>query len=80
MSPVPHDPDIETVYLAAFTNEHANAVAEKLEEAGIAWWYKQPGFFSRIWEYGAVRLFVDKSRLEEAQHIAQEIAPDAWSG
>jgi streptomycin 6-kinase len=57
MSPVPHYPDIETVYLAAFTNEHANAVAEKLEEAGIAWWYKQPGFFSRIWEYGAVRLF-----------------------
>jgi hypothetical protein len=55
-------------------------VAEKLEEAGIAWWYKQPGFFSRIWEYGAVRLFVDKDRLEEAQEIAQKIAPDAWSG
>jgi hypothetical protein len=36
------------------------------------WWYKNPGFFSQIWER-SVRLFVDKDRLDEAQAIADRI-------
>ena len=36
------------------------------------WWYKDPGFLSRLWEYG-VRMFVDRSRLEEARAIAARI-------
>lgn len=63
---------ITTVQLGQFSREHANDIAGGLEAAGIAWWYKQPGFFSRIWEYG-VRLFVDRERLAEAQAIAREV-------
>lgn len=63
------DRPVETVHLGQFTDEHANEIAGALEEAGIVWWYKQPAFFSRLWERGT-RLFVDKARLEEAQAIA----------
>ena len=61
-----------TVHLGQFTDEHANEIAGKLEAAGIAWWYKQPGYFSRIWERGT-RLFVDAERLEEAKVLAREV-------
>ncbi|MPZ69738.1 MAG: hypothetical protein GEU71_09435 [Actinobacteria bacterium] len=64
--------DLMTVHLGQFTRESASEIAGKLEEAEIAWWYKEPGFFSRIWEYG-VRMFVDESRLEEAKGIAAEV-------
>lgn len=63
---------ISTVQLGQFTWEHANEIAGVLEKAGIVWWYKQPGYFSSIWEKG-IRLFVDNSRLEEAQTIAREV-------
>lgn len=63
------DRPVETVHLGQFTDEHANEIAGALEEAGIVWWYKQPAFFSRLWERGT-RLFVDKACLEEAQAIA----------
>jgi hypothetical protein len=39
---------------------------------GVLRWYKNPGFFSQIWER-SVRLFVDKDRLEEAQAIADRV-------
>jgi hypothetical protein len=64
--------DVHTVHLGAYTHEHAEAIAGKLEEAGIVWWYKAPGFFSQIWER-SVRLFVDRSRLEEARAIADRV-------
>jgi hypothetical protein len=64
--------DITTVQLGQFTDEHANEIAGELVKAEIAWWYKQPGFFSRIWEFGT-RLFVDEARLEEAQSIARRV-------
>lgn len=66
-----------TVYLGQFTNEHANKIAEKLEEAGIEWWAKNPGTLSYVFfmEWGA-RIFVDKEHLEEAREIAGGIAPD----
>ena len=65
-------PPVSTVYLGQYTREHANAIAGELEHAGIVWWYKDPGFLSRLWEYG-VRMFVDRSRLEEARAIAARI-------
>jgi hypothetical protein len=65
-----------TVYLGRYTWEHANAIAERLEGADIVWWYKQPGFLSEVWEFGGIRLFVDRDRLEDARAIADGIAPD----
>jgi hypothetical protein len=65
---------VSTVHLGQFTWEHANDIAAELEDAGIAWWYKAPGFFSQIWEFGGIRLFVDRTRLEEAKAIAARIA------
>jgi hypothetical protein len=67
---------VTTVYLGRYTWEHANSIAGELEEADIVWWYKQPGFFSQIWEFGGVRLFVDRDRLAEARAISDRIAPD----
>ena len=67
---------VTTVYLGQFTWEHANEIAAELEAAGIAWWVKQPGFLSQVWEHG-VRVFVDRARLADAKTIARRIAPDA---
>ena len=63
---------VHTVHLGQFTHEHAEEIAGKLEGAGIVWWYKQPGYFSSIWEKG-VRLFVDETRLAESQEIARRV-------
>ena len=67
---------LTTVYLGQFTWEHANRIAEQLEEAGITWWVKNPGTWSFVLfrEWGP-RLFVDRDRLEEARAIADRIAP-----
>jgi hypothetical protein len=71
----PTDPGVITVHLGQFTREHANTIAGRLEEAGIAWWYKEPGSISRIWEYG-VRLFVDRDHLAEARAIVAAVLDD----
>jgi hypothetical protein len=71
----PTDPDVITVHLGQFTRDHANTVGGRLEEAGIVWWYKEPGSISRIWEYG-VRLFVDRDRLDEARAIVATVLGD----
>ena len=34
----PTDPGVITVHLGQFTRDHANAIAGRLEEAGIVWW------------------------------------------
>lgn len=65
--------DVSTVYLGSYTWEHANEIAGELEDRGIVWWYKQPGFLSQVWEFGAVRLFVDKTRVHEAREIAERV-------
>jgi hypothetical protein len=67
---------ITTVYLGQYTHEHANAIAAELEEAGIVWWFKNPGTVSYVLfnEWGP-RLFVDRDRLEEARAIAERFAP-----
>lgn len=64
--------NVRTVHLGQFTHEHADQIAGELEKAGIAWWYKAPGYLSQIWEHG-VRLFVDRDRLEEARAIAERV-------
>ena len=63
---------VTTVHLGQYTNEHANEIAGLLEKAGIVWWFKQPGYFSSIWEKGT-RLFVDATRLDEARSIAERV-------
>ena len=65
-------PDVRTTYLGQFTREHAEAIAGRLEAAGIVWWFKQPGFLSRLWERG-IRLFVDRAKVEESRRIATEV-------
>jgi hypothetical protein len=64
--------DVRTVHLGQFTHEHAEEIAGRLEAAGIVWWYKAPGYLSVIWERG-VRLFVDRTRLDEARSIADDV-------
>jgi hypothetical protein len=71
----PTDPGVITVHLGQFTPDHANTIAGRLEEAGIVWWYKEPGSISRIWEHG-VRLFVDRDRLAEARAIEAAVLAD----
>jgi hypothetical protein len=63
---------VTTVHLGQFTDEHANEIAGELERLGIAWWYKQPGYLSRVWERGT-RLFVDETRLDEAKAVALRV-------
>jgi len=75
----PSDPSIITVHLGQFTREHANAIAGQLEEAGIVWWYKEPGSISRLWEHG-VRLFVDRDRLGQAKEIATQVLGQPGGG
>jgi len=64
-------PEVRTTYLGEFTHPHAERIAESLENAGIVWWSKSPGAISRIWEHG-VRLFVDRTKLEDARALAAE--------
>ena len=71
--------DVHTVHLGGYTHEHAEVIAGKLEEAGIVWWYKAPGFLSQIWE-SSVRLFVDRDRLEEAKAIADRVLAEDQPG
>ena len=72
--------DVRTVHLGQYTHEHADAIAGRLEEAGIFWWVKVPGLFSQVWER-SVRVFVDRDRLEEARRIADEVlAADQTGG
>jgi hypothetical protein len=68
----PSSKGVSTVHLGQFTRETANEIAGELEKAGIVWWYKEPGWISAVWEFG-VRLFVDRTRLNEANDIAERI-------
>jgi hypothetical protein len=63
--------DVRTTYLGEFTQAHAEQIVRAFEDAGIVWWSKSPGAISRIWEHG-VRLFVDRTKLDEARALATE--------
>jgi hypothetical protein len=66
-------PRVSTVYLGQFGEEHANRIAKELEEAGIVWWHKQSGRITQFLFAGdwGVRVFVDKTRLDQAREIAK---------
>ena len=64
---------VRTVHLGGFTPEHGIEIAHGLEAASIAYWAKVPsGFFTRIWERD-VHVFVDRTRLDEARGIADNV-------
>ena len=63
-------PEVRTEPLGQFTRRDAERIAKGLEEAGIVWWWKEPGFLSSLWEVG-VRLFVDRTRIDEARAIVR---------
>lgn len=67
--------EVETVLLGQFTEEHAEAVIERLEAAGIVWWVKRTGGLARVLFAGdwGVRVFVDDRRAEDATAIAREV-------
>lgn len=73
--------DVRTTYLGNYARATANDIAGALEGAGIMWWSKNPGTFTRVLfaEFG-VRLFVDKARLDEAREIARRIVAEAEQG
>lgn len=77
--PEPGKKPLTTVHLGQFTRETANEIAGRLERAEIAWWYKEPGWLSQVWEFG-VRLFVDRARLVEARTIADEVVAERAGG
>ncbi len=51
--------------------EHAAKIGDELNARGIAWWTKDPGAISRIWQLG-IEMFVDRDRLEEAVQVAAD--------
>jgi hypothetical protein len=71
--------DVRTVHLGQFTPEHAEEIAAELASAGIVWWAKVPGVFTRIWERG-VRIFVDRERLGDARAIASRVLAEDQPG
>jgi hypothetical protein len=73
--------DVRTTYLGNYAWATANDIAGALEDAGIVWWCKNPGTFTRLLfaEFG-VRMFVDRARLEEAREIAGRIVAAAERG
>ncbi len=66
---------VSTVHLGQYSRESANLIVAELEERGIVWWYKEPGFLAQVWEHG-VRLFVDKHHLAEAKEIAERVVAE----
>lgn len=67
--------EVPTVHLGQFMDDDAEDIAAGLEAAGIVWWHKTSGRFARTIFAGdwGVRLFVDRSRLDEAREIAQGV-------
>lgn len=67
---------LRTAYLGQFTRDHAEQIAGALEEAGIAWTYKQFGRLTKLFFAGdwGVRMFVDSSRIDEARSIVSRLS------
>jgi hypothetical protein len=63
------------VHLGEFLPEHASTIGDELNARGIAWWTKDPGAISRIWQLG-IEMFVDRDRLEEAIQVAADVSAD----
>lgn len=69
------DAGSSSVYLGQFEDETAEEIAAALEEAGIGWYYKQPGGITRLMFAGewGVRLFVDAARIDEVRTIVERV-------
>jgi hypothetical protein len=65
-------PDVRTAHLGGFTPAHVEQIAAALDDAKIAWWTKEPGFLSRLWQLG-IEVFVDRDRLDDARAIVDGI-------
>ena len=67
--------EARSAYLGQYTDEVANVIATELEQAEIAWSYKQAGRFTKVFFAGewGTRLFVDEDELERAQRIAERV-------
>ncbi len=70
---------VSTTYLGQFVDAHAEAIAQALGEAGIVWWHKRAGRFTKVFFVGewGVRLFVDSARLDEAREIVRRVAVES---
>jgi len=68
--------NLRTVYLGQYTHDHAEKIAGALEEAGIAWTYKQFGRLTKLFFAGdwGVRMFVDSTRIDEARSIVSRLS------
>lgn len=63
-------------YLGQFERERADRIAGILQEAGIAWTYKEFGRLAKfvfIGDWG-IRLYVDASRQDEIRTLLQDEA------
>jgi hypothetical protein len=61
-------------YLGQFERDRADRIAGILENAGIAWTYKEFGRLAKfvfIGDWG-IRLFVDADRTDEVQALLQD--------
>jgi hypothetical protein len=67
--------DVRTVQLGQFTDDNAEKVAAALEQAGIVWWHKTSGPWTRVLSAGdwGTRIFVEEGRAEEAGRLAREV-------
>jgi hypothetical protein len=68
-------PNVRTVELGQFTDEHAEDIAAQLERAGITWWHKSSGRFVRLLSAAdwGTRIYVDRERLGDAERIAARV-------
>lgn len=67
-----------TVLLGQFEDDNAERIVERLHEVEIPYWIKRTGGLARVLFAGdwGIRIFVDESRLEEAQTVARDILGD----
>lgn len=79
MSP---DRSLRTAYLGQFDHDRAERIAAALEQAGIAWSYKQFGRITQLFFLGewGVRLFVDGERIEDARAIVERTTLEGDAG
>lgn len=69
---------VRTVELGQFEDANAERIAQRLEDAGIVWWTKGSGRFTRFVSAAdwGTRVFVDADRLDEARRLAAEALED----
>jgi len=66
---------VRTVELGQFEDANAERIVQRLEDAGIEWWTKGSGRFTRLVSAAdwGTRVFVDAERLDEARQLATEV-------